>query len=110
MLLKKAVESSKANHLSDHIRTISVDLGCKILNCIKGRVSTEVDPRLSHDTNATIDEARTLIEQYQKNGVSKERVLIKIASTWEGIQAARVLENDYGIHCNMTLIFSRMQV
>ncbi|MGR8979982.1 MAG: transaldolase [Gammaproteobacteria bacterium] len=87
---------------------LAVSFGLKILEIIPGRVSTEVDARLSYDTEATIAKGREIIAQYEANGVSKERVLIKIASTWEGIQAAAVLEKE-GIHCNLTLLFGLHQ-
>jgi transaldolase len=83
---------------------LAVSFGLKILQIIPGRVSTEVDARLSYDTEATIAKARDLIAQYKAAGVAKERVLIKIAATWEGIKAAEVLEKE-GIHCNLTLLF-----
>lgn len=83
---------------------LAVALGLKILEIVPGRVSTEVDARLSYDTEASIAKARELIAQYEANGASRERVLIKLASTWEGIQAAAVLEKE-GIHCNLTLLF-----
>jgi transaldolase len=83
---------------------LAVALGLKILDIVPGRVSTEVDARLSYDTEASIVKARELIAQYEAQGASRERVLIKIASTWEGIQAAAVLEKE-GIHCNLTLLF-----
>ena len=86
-----------------------VSFGEEILKIIPGRVSTEVDARLSFDKQATIDKAIKLIQLYESVGVSKERVLIKIASTWEGIQAARELESKHGIHCNLTLLFSFCQ-
>jgi transaldolase len=82
-----------------------VEFGKEILAIIPGRVSTEVDARLSFDKAATIAKAKHLIELYQSLGIPKERVLIKIASTWEGIQAARELERDEQIHCNLTLLF-----
>ena len=87
---------------------LAVSFGLKILEIIEGRVSTEVDARLSYDTEATIAKGRELIAQYEAQGVSKERVLIKIASTWEGIKAAEVLEKE-GIHCNLTLLFGLHQ-
>ncbi|MFM7326413.1 MAG: transaldolase, partial [Nodosilinea sp.] len=87
---------------------LAVAFGHKILQIVPGRVSTEVDARLSYNTEATIATARQLIHQYQQLGISPERVLIKIASTWEGIQAAAVLENE-GIHCNLTLLFGLHQ-
>jgi transaldolase len=83
---------------------LAVSFGLKILEIIPGRVSTEVDARLSYDTEATIAKGRELIAQYEAKNISRERVLIKIASTWEGIQAAAVLEKE-GIHCNLTLLF-----
>jgi transaldolase len=86
------------------IDRLSVEFGLRILQIVPGRVSTEVDARLSFDTQATIDKARQLIAQYEAAGATRDRVLIKIASTWEGIQAARELEKQ-GIHCNLTLLF-----
>lgn len=85
-----------------------VRFGTEILQIIPGRVSTETDARLSFDTMGTINKARELIALYDRNGISRERILIKIASTWEGIAAAEVLERE-GIHCNMTLLFSLPQ-
>lgn len=85
-------------------KRLAVAFGLKILAIIPGRVSTEVDARLSYDTDATIATARDLIAQYEAAGMGRERVLIKIASTWEGIKAAEVLEKE-GIHCNLTLLF-----
>ena len=87
---------------------ISVIFGTEILKIVPGRVSTEVDARLSYDTEATIAKARKLIGLYAERGVGRERVLIKIASTWEGIRAAEQLERE-GIHCNLTLLFSFAQ-
>ena len=83
---------------------LAVAFGHKILDIIPGRVSTEVDARLSYDTEGSIKKGREIIAQYEAAGVSRERILIKIASTWEGIQAAAVLEKE-GIHCNLTLLF-----
>ena len=83
---------------------LAVAFGLKILAIVPGRVSTEVDARLSYDTNATLEKARYLISQYEAAGISRDRVLIKIASTWEGIKAAEILEQE-GIHCNLTLLF-----
>jgi transaldolase len=85
-------------------KSLAVAFGLKILEIIPGRVSTEVDARISYDTEKSIETARDIIAQYEKAGVSRERVLIKLASTWEGIKAAEVLEKE-GIHCNMTLLF-----
>jgi len=87
---------------------LAVSFGLKILDIIPGRVSTEVDARLSYDTEGTIKKGREIIAQYEAAGVPKERILIKIASTWEGIQAAAVLEKE-GIHCNLTLLFGLHQ-
>jgi transaldolase len=87
---------------------LAVSFGQKILEIIPGRVSTEVDARLSYDTEATIATARHIIDQYDKLGIGTDRVLIKIASTWEGIKAAEVLEKE-GIHCNLTLLFGLHQ-
>ena len=87
---------------------LSVNFGCEILKHVRGRVSTEVDAGLSFDVNSTLAKARRLIELYQQAGVSRERVLIKVASTWEGIKAAEKLERE-GIHCNLTLLFSFAQ-
>ena len=87
---------------------LAVAFGKKILDIIPGRVSTEVDARLSYDTEGSIAKGREIIAQYEAVGVSKDRILIKIASTWEGIQAAAVLEKE-GIHCNLTLLFGLHQ-
>ncbi len=86
----------------------AVEFGLRILQIVPGRVSTEVDARLSFDTEATIAKAREIIAQYAAAGIGKERILIKIASTWEGIRAAEVLERE-GIHCNLTLLFGMHQ-
>ena len=85
-----------------------VAIGCEVLQCIPGRISTEVDARLSFDTEATIGKARKLIALYEAQGVPRSRVLIKIAATWEGIRAAEQLERE-GINCNLTLLFSFAQ-
>ncbi|MFN4280665.1 transaldolase [Thermosynechococcus sp.] len=87
---------------------LAVAFGLKILQIIPGRVSTEVDARLSYDTAATVQKARDLIAQYEAAGVGRDRVLIKIAATWEGIRAAEILEKE-GIHCNLTLLFGLHQ-
>lgn len=86
-----------------------VEFGKEILAIVPGRVSTEVDARLSFDTKGTIAKALEIIKLYESVGISKDRVLIKIASTWEGIQAAKELEEKYDIHCNLTLLFSFVQ-
>jgi transaldolase len=98
---KSAAPALVANLAFDRL---AVSFGLKILEIIPGRVSTEVDARLSYDTEATIAKGREIIAQYESHGISKDRVLIKIASTWEGIQAAAVLEKE-DIHCNLTLLF-----
>jgi transaldolase len=87
---------------------ILILFGLEILKIVPGRVSTEVDARLSFDTEATVAKALQLIAAYEKEGISKDRILIKIASTWEGIKAAEILEKQ-GIHCNLTLLFSFAQ-
>ena len=89
-------------------KTLAVAFGKKILEIIPGRVSTEVDARISYDTEKSIETARDIIKQYESAGISRERVLIKLASTWEGIKAAEQLEKE-GIHCNMTLLFGMHQ-
>ena len=90
------------------IDALTIQIGYDILGLIEGRVSTEVDARLSYDTKATIDKALEFIDAYQKLGVDSERVLIKMAATWQGIEAARYLETQ-GIHCNLTLLFGQHQ-
>ncbi|MCU1323105.1 MAG: transaldolase [Acidobacteriaceae bacterium] len=89
-------------------KTLAVAFGKKILEIIPGRVSTEVDARLSFDTEKSIETARDIIAQYESAGIDRKRVLIKLASTWEGIKAAEILEKE-GIHCNMTLLFGLHQ-
>lgn len=98
----------KSQQLKLALDKLSVNFGIKILEIVPGRVSTEVDARLSFDTMGTIQRARDLIALYEKEGISRKRILIKIASTWEGIEAAKVLEKE-GIHCNLTLLFSLVQ-
>ncbi len=87
---------------------LAIAFGQKILAIVPGRVSTEVDARLSYDTEATVAQARSIIAQYDKAGIGRNRILVKIASTWEGIRAAEVLEKE-GIHCNLTLLFGLHQ-
>jgi transaldolase len=89
-------------------RPLEIAFGLKILDIVPGRVSTEVDARLSYDTAKSIEEAHAIIALYDKAGISRDRVLIKLASTWEGIRAAEILEKE-GIHCNMTLLFGLHQ-
>jgi len=105
--IDEAVASANGD-LIDAVDNFGVDIGCEILKIIPGRVSTEVDARLSFDTQATVEKARKLIALYKDRGVEKERILIKIASTWEGIKAAEQLERE-GINCNLTLLFSFAQ-
>lgn len=100
--------ASPAQVVSVAFDRLAVSFGLKILQIIPGRVSTEVDARLSYDTDATVAKARDLIGQYKAAGVTKERVLIKIAATWQGIKAAEILEKE-GIHCNLTLLFGLHQ-
>jgi len=104
----KGLSGDKDLQLSKAMDKLAVNFGLKILDIVPGRVSTEVDARLSFDTSATIAKAHELIALYEENGISRERILIKIASTWEGIQAAESLEKE-GIHCNLTLLFSFAQ-
>ena len=95
-------------NVDEVIDALTIKVGCNILELIKGRVSTEVDARLSYDTQATIDKALSFMEAYQQAGIDSERVLIKMAATWQGIEAARYLETQ-GIHCNLTLLFGQHQ-
>jgi transaldolase len=107
-LLEQAVRDARSDSVEDIIDAVLVAFGCEILSIIPGRVSTEVDARLSFDTEATVAKAKHLIALYEARGVARERVLIKIASTWEGIRAADQLRAE-GIRCNMTLLFSLAQ-
>jgi transaldolase len=107
-LIKQSVEWAQGQNgqlLANVLDMISVKIGIEILNTVPGYVSTEVDARLSFNTVATVEKARKLIGLYEHAGIGRDRILIKIASTWEGIQAARVLEEE-GITCNLTLLFS----
>jgi transaldolase len=107
-LLHEAVAAHRGEPLAMIVDQVLVRFGREILKVVPGRVSTEVDARLSFDTAATIARAHRLIGLYEAAGIGRERILIKIASTWEGIQAARALERE-GIHCNLTLLFSFCQ-
>ena len=107
-LLERCVRDNPGQSTATLVDHLLVAFGKQILDIVPGRVSTEVDARLSFDTRATVERARKLIALYAEAGVSRERVLIKIASTWEGIQAARVLQSE-GIQCNLTLLFSLVQ-
>ncbi|MET0263363.1 MAG: transaldolase [Rariglobus sp.] len=103
--IKDAGASADIGHVIDRLL---VNFGVEILKIVPGRVSTEVDARLSFDTKATLTKAREIIALYEKAGIKRDRILIKIASTWEGIKAAEQLEKE-GIHCNLTLLFSFAQ-
>lgn len=105
--IEKALKDADGG-LVDAVDNFAVAIGKEILNIVPGRVSTEVDARLSFDRDATIAKAKKLIELYAAQGIAKERILIKIAATWEGIKAAEALEQD-GINCNLTLLFSFAQ-
>lgn len=107
-LARAAVAPARGEPAERLLDRVLVAFGVAILKLIEGRVSTEVDARLSFDTRATIERARRLVALYEAQGVARDRVLIKIASTWEGIRAAELLERE-GIHCNMTLLFSVVQ-
>ncbi|MFF7057542.1 transaldolase [Achromobacter spanius] len=107
-LLEQTVRDHPGASAPELVDRLLVAFGRAILNIVPGRVSTEVDARLSFDTRATIERARGLIALYEAAGVPRERVLIKIASTWEGIQAARALQAE-GVRCNLTLLFSLPQ-
>jgi transaldolase len=107
-LLEQTVQAHRGAPTSTIIDHLLIAFGLKILAIIPGRVSTETDARLSFDTDGTIAKARQLIALYEAAGISRERVLIKIASTWEGVCAAKVLQQE-GIRCNMTLLFSLPQ-
>ena len=107
-LLEKAIADAPDATTEGIVDSLLIAFGVEILKYVPGRVSTEIDAALSFDTEATVAKGRELIALYEKAGVSRERVLIKIASTWEGIRAAEILEKD-GIHCNLTLLFSLCQ-
>ena len=104
--LGESADEKKVANLA--FKQLAVEFGRRILDIVPGRVSTEVDARLSYDTAKTMDVAREIIADYEAHGISRERVLIKIASTWEGIRAAEQLEKE-GIHCNLTLLFGLHQ-
>jgi len=113
-IVDTAIASAKAGATLEEQIEIAMDklfvaFGAEILKVVEGRVSTEVDARLSFDKDAQVAKARKLISMYEALGVSKERVLIKLSSTWEGIKAAEELESKHGIHCNLTLLFSFAQ-
>ena len=104
----KAQSADKAQQLIDAEDKLAVNIGLEILKIVPGRISTEVDARLSYDTQATVEKARKLISLYNAACISNDRILIKIASTWQGIRAAEILEKE-GINCNLTLLFSEAQ-
>jgi len=114
-LVRAAVEANQLprgslnmDSTSSLLNEANVLLGVRLLHSVPGRVSTEVDARLSFNTPGTIEAARHIVRCYERHGQSREKILVKIAATWEGIEAARILEQE-GIHCNMTLIFSLVQ-
>jgi len=107
-LLAAAVAATKGRTHERVVDEVLIRFGLEILKIVPGRVSTEVDARLSFDTAASIARAHRLIELYERAGIGRERVLIKVAATWEGIQAAKALEHE-GIHCNLTLLFAFCQ-
>jgi transaldolase len=114
-LLDAAVAQAKSEggsvdeQVDSALDNLLVQFGKKILEIIPGKVSTEVDAAFSFSTKASVDKALHIIKLYEKEGISKDRVLIKIASTWEGIKAAEILQRDHGINCNLTLMFSLPQ-
>lgn len=114
-LIDRAVEYAKDkgsdidSKVDAALDRLLVEFGKEILNIIPGKVSTEVDASFSFSTKASVDKALHIIDLYKEQGISKDRVLIKIASTWEGIKAAEILQRDHGINCNLTLMFSPVQ-
>ncbi|KAI0894099.1 transaldolase-like protein [Annulohypoxylon nitens] len=114
-LIDSAVEYAKGkggdvdSQVDAALDRLLVEFGKEILKIIPGKVSTEVDARFSFDTKASVDKALHIIDLYKEQGISKDRILIKIASTWEGIKAAEILQRDHGINCNLTLMFSLVQ-
>lgn len=111
-VISKAIQYGQKNgktvdeQISEAADMLFVLFGTEILKVIPGRVSTEIDARLSFDRDASVTKAKKLIKMYETLGIAKDRILIKLASTWEGIEAARILERDHQIHCNLTLLFS----
>ncbi|AYV24325.1 MULTISPECIES: transaldolase [Vibrio] len=104
----KTQSDDKAQQVQDTCDMLAVNIGKEILKTIPGRISTEVDARLSYDTEGSVAKARQLIKMYNDAGIANDRILIKLASTWEGIRAAEILEKE-GINCNLTLLFSFAQ-
>lgn len=107
-LLVEAARRAQGEAPNQRLDHVLVAFGARILQLVEGRVSTEVDARLSFDTRATVEKARRLVDLYARQGADPRRVLIKIAATWEGVRAAELLERE-AIHCNITLLFSRAQ-
>jgi transaldolase len=107
-LLEKTVRDHASKPARAIIDNLLIAFGCEILKIIPGRVSTEVDARLSFDSQRSIDKARELIKLYEAAGIDRQRILIKLASTWEGVRAAEVLQKE-GVNCNMTLLFAPVQ-
>ncbi len=107
-ILQKTILENKHKSSSVILNKVIVNFGVEILKLIDGRISSEVDARLSFDTQSTIEAAKNIVNLYEMHGVSRDRILIKIAATWEGIAAAKILE-EQSIHCNLTLIFSLEQ-
>lgn len=107
-IFAKKNEPDETKQLDLAMDRVAVNFGLEILKIVPGRVSTEVDARLSFDTDATVAKARKIIKLYEAEGVPKDKILIKIASTWEGIKAAEIIKQD-GINCNMTLLFNKAQ-
>ncbi|KAH8370767.1 hypothetical protein KR093_004903 [Drosophila rubida] len=105
----KCQKGAIENQAADTVDYLTVLFGTEILKIVPGRVSTEVDARLSFDTKATVEKAVKLVDLYGQFKVDKKRILIKLASTWEGIEAAKILEKEHGVHCNLTLLFSLAQ-
>ncbi len=108
LIIDKAVRDGKAEGPDHVLDLLAVGFGEEILKIVPGRVSTEVDARLSFDAQGSVEKARKLIGLYEKRGIPRERILIKLATTWEGVRAAEILEKER-IHCNMTLLFSLIQ-
>ncbi|EJG1897796.1 transaldolase [Vibrio parahaemolyticus] len=104
----KAQSNDKAQQVQDTCDMLAVNIGKEILKTIPGRISTEVDARLSYDMEGSVAKARQLVKMYNDAGITNDRILIKLASTWEGIRAAEILEKE-GINCNLTLLFSFAQ-
>ncbi|KAM8712423.1 hypothetical protein ACLKA7_012868 [Drosophila subpalustris] len=105
----KCQEGPIGKQVSESVDYLTVSIGSEILKIVPGRVSTEVDARLSFNVKGSVEKALKLIKLYSDQQVDKKRILIKLASTWEGIQAAKILEKEHGVHCNLTLLFSMVQ-